>query len=533
MGTTDEKKGHKLTVYLVKKEIANFKDVLKSLKKVDEYKVKGSLGIKGAIYLGKTKHNDFEWQRLLQEGTDSTLPVLKNSSNRAVLVVKIEGRIFVLPFGFGKHLINEEVLEREFGLKAALNLIDADKLRSIDKANLDDLTVQVKTQSSRQAKPQEFNLDIVRDLMRGVTGEPSPGFESLGSTVTGTEALYVTPKIDFGDIPTHLRTLLKGYRSRKYKARFDWVDNLKGEKDPIVLAELQDKLILDLRSENTERVQLSPPGFIDWEDYEGFSFTPGGELNLDLDIATFYSEKNEDLDALDWEKLRRYRLYIKYGNLAEKISVPLWRSLNYQVESGNHVYVFAFSQWYRVNKKYSDEIREYVENIPESKLVYAHCNRNLSEGAYNTKLAKTNMNYVLLDKKLIKSDAIRSAVEVCDVFASKEKEFVHVKFKGSSSMLSHLFAQGKISARLLARDIVFRKNLRAKLDALGHSKNIIPLSQDRFDASKYTVTFAVIEDESKTFVQALPFFSLLNLRLTSEEIRLLGFKVRIKRIKYI
>lgn len=235
-----DKKSYKLSVYLLKKTVTSFDEALKDKKAVDEYKLKGVLKLNGVIYLGKTKYNDFDWQRLLQEGTDKSIPRLENSSNRAVLLMKIEGRIFALPFGFGKHLLNEESIEREFGLRTALNLIDADRLRSMDKANLDDLTVLTKTQTSRRAKPQEFNLDIIRDLMRGVTGEPSPGFEVLGATITGSEGLYIIPKISFEDISKHLQTLGKAYASKAYRGRFDWIDNLKSERDPALIAKLQE-----------------------------------------------------------------------------------------------------------------------------------------------------------------------------------------------------------------------------------------------------------------------------------------------------
>lgn len=527
------KKSYKLSIYLLKKTVVNFHDAIKDPRAVDEYKLKGVLKLNGVIYLGKTKYNDFDWQRLLQAGTDKTLPRLENASNRAVLLMKIEGRIFALPFGFGKHLLNEETIEREFGLRTALNLIDADKLRSMDKANLDDLTVLTKTQTSRRAKPQEFNLDIIRDLMRGVTGEPSAGFEELGATITGSEGLYIIPKIHFEDISEHLQTLGKAYASKAYRARFDWIDNLKSERDPALIAKLQDKLIVDLKAQDDEKIQLSPPFIIDWEDYEGFSFTPSGELKIDLDIQTFYSEREEDLDDLDWEKLKRFKLYIKYGNLPDKIPVALWRSLNYQTTQADSLYVFAFAQWYKVNKKYSEAIKEYVEKIPESKLKFVDCDHGMVEGSYNIKLASSDKTFALFDKKLVKSGAIRSSIEVCDIFATKEKELVHVKFKGASSVLSHLFAQGKISGNLLARDISFRKNVRAKLKLLGFPVKVVPLEESRFDTSRYTITFAIIGDEKKGFVKSLPFFSLLNLRLTAEELRIIGFKVKVKIIKYL
>jgi uncharacterized protein (TIGR04141 family) len=528
-----KKKNYKLSIYLIREDYKSFADALDDARTVEEYKIKGTLKWKGAIFVGQTKKSKASWVQLLQQGTDKPIRELNNSSNRAVLFLKSENRLFALPFGFGKYLLKAVAIESEFGLKTALNIIDADKLRSVDKANVDNFTVLTTTQTSRKAKPQEFNLDIIRDLLRGVTGEPFPDFETLGSVVTGNEGINIVPALNFEDILPLLSQVGKAYKSRRYKASFDWVDNVKYEHDEETKEKLEEKLIHDLKSKDRNAVHLTAPVLIDWENYEGFSFTPKAELRVDLDISAYYEEKKSVLSTLTWEKLKSQRLYVKYGDREDKIATPLLKSLNYETSLEGQFFVFAFGEWFQINKSYSKKTLEYVRKVKESKLEFIECDKSWVEETYNKKLASSNANYFLLDQKFIKSDAFHSKFEACDVFDKANKEFVHVKFKSGSATLSHLFNQGRVSCNLLVGDIVFRKNLRKLFKDIGLPVNIIPEKEDSVDTSKYTVTFAIISDGSKDFVDSLPFFSLLSFRLTVAELNRLGFKVRIKKIKYV
>jgi uncharacterized protein (TIGR04141 family) len=526
-----EKKSQKISVYLIQKSITRFSDALKNRMGVEEYKIKPSLKLDGVIYVGKTIDSPVKWVELLQQGTQREISELSNSSNRALVLVKVDGRMFALPFGFGKYLLKEDVIEREFGLRTTLNIVDPDKLRSLNKANVNDLTLLTTTQTSRRAKPQEFNIDIVRDLLRGITGEPFSDYKELGKVVTGNEGVYFVPSINFEDIESMVSSVGRAFRSKRYKEQFDWIDNIRQERNPVVLETLQASLLSDLKSKNNTPIHLAAPAAVEWESYEGFSFTENGELFVDLGIEAYYRERAELLEGLTWEKLKSQRIFIKYEDSDERIAYPLVRSLNYSKKLGNEFYVFGFGQWYRVNASYSKETLAYVKSVPESKLNFIDCKSSWDEKKYNKELCKSDSSYVLFDRKLIKSDAYRSGIEVCDIFANK-KEFVHVKFKSSSATLSHLFAQGRISCTLLAKDVILRRNLRSQLKKLGLPANIVPEKELDLDTSKYIVTFAIIADGHKSFVECLPFFSLLNFRLTVSELRSLGFSVKVKKINY-
>ena len=146
----------------MKPTVNNFVDGLKSnYSDYNQYPIKQQVGAEGLIIVGKTRKNVSGWKTLLQQGTDTPLESLENSSNRALVFFKISGRVFALAFGYGKHILNEELIEREFGLRTALNLVDTEEFISIDKANLSDLTVLTKTQSSRKNLSQRHLIWIL------------------------------------------------------------------------------------------------------------------------------------------------------------------------------------------------------------------------------------------------------------------------------------------------------------------------------------------------------------------------------------
>lgn len=527
------KKSYRLSVYLIKDDVNQFLDCLKqNYAEYVEYPIKQIVGSDGIIIVGRTRKKDAAWKSLLQDGTDARLEILENASNRALLFFKIQGRIFVIPFGYGKHMLNEELIERDFGLKTALNLMDIDKFLSIDKANLSDLTILTKTQSSRKSKPETFDLDIISDLLRGVTGALLNSADDLGYLITGNEGVYVSPKIDFVDIPDKLKKLKRAYESDRYKDNFDWIDNLKELRDPALISELSKMLVSDLKDKNSTKIHIAPPTVINWEDFEGYGFNAKKDiLKNDFDIDDFYIYKGESLDELTWDKLKSQYLYIKYTSNDDRSPGMFWRYINYQTEYNDDLYVFTLGSWYQINTDYVAEILKYIKNVEESDLDYITCPLDASEGKYNSDLANSSDDYLLFDKNLVKSNLYsRSGIEFCDVFSISNKELVHVKPRSSSSTLSHLFSQGKVSSLALIRDDSFRKNLRSKLASLGADRNLIPLKRNRLSPNEFTVTFALIDKKNRNFIDALPFFSLINFRLTLETLSNLGYNVKVKNI---
>ncbi len=523
---------HKLSIFLLKEDIKDYRQSLKENVHVEhEYVFNQKIRFDGEVLLGLTKSYEPSWKEFIQEAVDERLPDLVNTSNRAIVFFKVERRIFALPFGYGKHLLKEEAIDRDFGLKTVLNLVNPDKLVSVDKASLNDLTLLTRTQSSIKSNPESFSIDVIKDLLRGVTGEALNYTSSkIGKVITGNEGISIIPTIKFEEIPDCIVELKKAFESTRYKERFDWIDNIKNERDPIIIKSLQELFLNDLKHRNSDKINLAPPFILEWESFEGLSFTPQGELEMDFDIETFFNLRKDYLLDLDWDKLQRLKIYIKYGDDDEMHGYNIWRFLNYQTELNGDLYVFTLSNWYRVSKTFAEEIIEFVSQIKESDIPFIDCEFGIDEREYNQRLAASKPFYRLLDRDLVRSDLSRSEIEVCDVI-SESMEFIHIKFRSSSATLSHLFAQGRISAYSLRRDKTFRKNLRTKFHNLGIKRDLVPIDSNQVDPNNYTITFAIIEKTKRSFIEALPFFSLLNFRLTAEDLLLLGYNVKVKKIQ--
>ncbi|WP_340673733.1 DUF6119 family protein [Brevibacillus agri] len=110
-----------------------------------------------------------------------------------------------------------------------------------------------------------------------------------------------------------------------------------------------------------------------------------------------------------------------------------------------------------------------------------------------------------------------------------DKKLIHVKPWDSSSTLSHLFSQGRVSAELLIQEIEFRKLTRQKISGLDISfVNVI--EENFFNPREYEIVFAIIDPSNNPLRERLPFFSKLNMMQNVKYLRNLGFSVTLKKI---
>lgn len=174
-------------------------------------------------------------------------------------------------------------------------------------------------------------------------------------------------------------------------------------------------------------------------------------------------------------------------------------------------------------------MNDFIENrIPISSLAFPECPKGKSEGDYNKMVADGNVDYCLFDCKMLSADGSPKKIEACDIF-TKQKQFIHVKNKGQSAQLSHLFAQGKVSAECFVSDKSFRKQVLEiaikKFGSEPFDASVRPMSNE------YEVVYAIIDDKDSDIKAKLPFFSKVNLMLTAQELERMHFKFSICLIK--
>ncbi len=106
---------------------------------------------------------------------------------------------------------------------------------------------------------------------------------------------------------------------------------------------------------------------------------------------------------------------------------------------------------------------------------------------------------------------------------------IFVKRYGDSSVLSHLFAQGVVSAETFRREKKFRELVNSHLP----STHALGTAVEQMSPQDFTVTFAIISESPKPLHESLPFFSKVNLRNAVKLLESNGYKVRLAKIQQV
>lgn len=490
-------------------------------------------GFEGVFYSRYNQPRFPEWVKYVSPALESN-PNVKTASASGLLILNAAERYFALSFGFGRNFLDPSKIEHRFGLKVALNRIDAQQIRSLDTKTFEDMVVSKTTQTSKNSELSNFGVDAVRDLLRTVTGKPSD--DSLGRTITGSDALVLTTKRPVKELPTILSELLVAYQDDAYKARFEWIDHLAEVKDPSIVSALDTQLLTQLQAGDTTRTHLAMPENFGWDEISGFKIGGAGrrqfdDLDLDEYMEAIGDERNEL--TLDQLKSRRVQVgWIKSGSFDTRWSV--YNALVSEQDFNGKLFALIEGRWFEVAATLVAAVDDYLESLPESETVLPNAWKNEHEGAYNARVAEQLKDVLLLDKKLARAAGATSSIEFCDLLSTKA-ELIHVKRKSRSATLSHLFAQGSISANTLIGDGSFRDSVRLQLEQIagedaGRWLDLIPGSDSRPDRARYTVHFAVLTNSRGKGAGWLPFFSKLNLMQTAKQIQSLGPTVTISKV---
>ena len=480
----------------------------------------GMSGCDTALYV-KREHpgNPPPWTKIFSANPDvpdDTFGVTRTVG--AVLVVRRQGRSFVLTFGSGFHLLKSESIERDFGLRVALNSVEPNKLRSVDKASYDHNPLNSRTQSTTDVDIFDLDMDSELDMLYAVTGVSRvPAF---GTQVTGRDALTLMVEINLEGIPAILDEAIKQYVAA-LPTEFEWIDNVRKVKDTDT-QEILDLLLNDaLVDPSQATLWLGEPEVVDWEAQFGYSFDLYANtlrhviLQLE-DLQEYLASKGRSLTV---EALKATVVHVNNADFQSVKSWPAYRCLYAEIANGGDRFILRNGVWYQVGIDFVAAVDAYLADLltyPFKFPIYAHDR----EEDYNASLVQNDTAFFLMDKKNLKIGSRYDKVEFCDLIRNGT-DLIHVKYYRSSSTLSHLFAQGYVSAEAFVKDDEFRRRLNEKLPASTRLKD----TTVRPDASSFCVVYAVAT--TKLLPGELPFFSKITLRNALKTLRALGYKVRI------
>lgn len=346
--------------------------------------------------------------------------------------------------------------------------------------------------------------------------------------------------IEFDDLGDLCLRLQEVHDREDYVEDFGWIDDIQPVTDPDLKRRLEDQIIRVLVEHEGGDLTLAPPEIIDWERVSAFRYhfdrrqgpanapVVHSEMRLD-DYLTGLRVHGLDED-LTIEKLKARRIKAVDSEANTIHAWPVWACLVGEVKLDDSTFVLDEGEFYSVRDDYIDDLDSYIDGIPAAPIDLPTATPSTAEGDYNETAAEAQ-GYVLLDgsQRTIRIPRRTTPVEICDLL-TPERDLVHVKRHFSSSNLSHLFAQGAVSAELLQMNSEFRQRAHERVvESAEEPAGFDFFDTDAFTPAEFRVVYAVIAPwADRNAADAFPFFAKVNLRNVAEQLRSRGFGVGLR-----
>lgn len=525
----------RLTIYLLDESVRQARDAVLDDRGALEARLREDSGLEGAFFYLARPLTPPAWLSMVAPAVDESLDALRSASASGLLVIVASGRYFALTFGYGRGFLNINRVVPQFGMRVALNRIDAKQIRSMDTKTFDDMVISKTTQSSKSAELPSFGVDVSRDILRAVTGQPRD--TAIAKRLSGADALVLSRDITITDLPKLCDELLVAFEEDDYKEDFGWIDHLGLVKDTTLVASLDELMAQQLSDFDTSTTHMAMPEPLDWGDIDHFKIagTKRHEYE-DLDLDAYLTELGEESTNLTLALLKDRGVFVNFTRSEDDDKRwSVYKCLVSEQRLADRLYVLIEGQWFSVSESLVEEVDAFADSLPPAKITLPAAIAGEVEADYNERVAIASPNdFLLFDRKIKRPGGAASGIELCDLLSSTGT-WIHVKRKSRSATLSHLFAQGSVAATAFLSDRVFRDQLQSAVNELTGAKSgpwhdLVPAGDSDPDRTNYSVVYAVIANSSKVGTAWLPFFSKLNLMQTGRLLGGMGLQVSILRV---
>ncbi len=515
------------TMYLLRADVQEFAQALRDDQtSLADYPLRDALDIDGVVYVRPLPNRSPEWLGFLEDCVGQTISGVGTRQGEALLLFRAAGRMVAVTFGLGRYLLALDRCVPDFGLRVALNVVDPDRIRSVDGRAIEDIILLTRRQGSRGVAVEDLGLQASREMLRAITGVPVDA--ELGTRVSGTASLSVAKAVSARELADRTPRLIDLYAADDYRERFGYVDRIRPIDDADLMAGLDALLISSLSTPGAGGAYLAEPEIIDFQNVAGYRYTGESRdapLHSTLSLDDYLAVHGVPDDV---GPLRSHRVNLIGGDTDS--AVRSWRvydTLVFEAVQGPRLYVLSEGAWFEVDTNYAREVDGRIASIAVSGLALPDSLPNETEADYNDRITVGRTDWATLDRDTVRFPGERGPVEVCDVLTAA-RELVHVKRGLEAHDLSHLFLQGLNSAGLFRNSQSFREKTRAKLLAKDRPlvADIVP--DQKPDRDQFEVVYAIITPDTDRVPTKLPFFSRLSLDRCGEQLQALDFRVSVR-----
>ncbi|CAL9540969.1 hypothetical protein SUDANB120_04245 [Streptomyces sp. enrichment culture] len=410
-----------------------------------------------------------DWTSAVQTLTGRK-PAVENLTSACALLLPVADDVFALTFGMGHLLLDQSRISPGFGLDFVLRAAQPDAIRQVTHSLMD---ARGRTDRSSAAQGQHiraFPIEEYGEVVSRLVGVLSETELTIGkhgkngrrtAQVAGTDAL----KIHLGAQPEDLRRDLVQVRAilarRSPAPDFEAIARVRPLKSGDPRRSVLEGRLDDLLGASPDTGSLAlavPAACLDQEDAALSYRVKVGPVRRLIpspsigDIVELLDgvPPGKRLEALSSGHIQMHRDEEGADPVSAQVKARTW--ITAEIPLGTSRYFHHEGRWFEIGDRYLEGIRSEVDTLlttPAGPTLPAWTTDLATEEAYNLEAAKHG--YVCLDRRLIRTAQHPRGFEAADLLAA-DGTLIHVKRAESSAPLSHLFAQGRVSAEALRFD---------------------------------------------------------------------------------
>jgi uncharacterized protein (TIGR04141 family) len=456
----------------------------------------------------------------------------------------------VWTFGSASRALRRASLDPRFGLLVALNLLAAPLLSSEDSPRISSTeqrpphlreiryrtpapyVQQTGHRAARDIPVDGFRVDRSSDLVATVGGSGADPALTTSTVLGGRSLRFRAGVSSIRDLVELAAIAIERSGSTDYKETFSWIDNIRLVEETDQANELRRQIAHELISnpDSPSVDTILPDDLIEVGDDRSIRYivfpyergTGAGRVTLATSaISEILVRSDDPARALDDELrfLDESEKRIGAATILECISA------NLRIEDQD--FIAYDGDFYLVDKSFVDRIDSEVGRVPISATVFPPY-RGQTEPAYNSMVGRDYPNdFVELDRALITLPG-EYGVEASDLVALSGA-LIHLKRKGKSSTLSHLFLQAANSCELLQREPEAWRELRKMIEGRARNAAVAVAIAEAHEAARgnrerIEVVFGFLGDWKERSIMSLPLFSRISLASEARRVANLGFR---------
>jgi uncharacterized protein (TIGR04141 family) len=521
----------KLNLYMVRQDAGL--GVSGLLEGIDAYEYVPTQAIDGLtceLYVRRPRPKAPRWLSDLASIVDGDgLASLRNQVCSALLLVTRSDRRFILSYGGGHHTIDRECIEHGFGLRVVANVIAGRSgVMSAETRGLNQAARSQRTVLPAASALYELGIEPSDEWVRQLTGKPS--IQDFANRVSGADSLKLSlQRFRLAGLSGKLDQIVERFLSDDYKRDFEFLDYFTrvGRDEKQLRTWLNGEVTkrIDARSSDIELASPEPLEPMDVHFYRLRLARKKGPELPELHRDVLYAHLDEWGDVVG--PLNRVKV-AAFGEDDLPVGGGTYNLSEYVISDvllRDKRYVLSAGEWFVVDADYVAQVENRISKMSDItdqfNLPIWHVAAG-DEAFYNRELSNL-FGWRLLDKDNFPIPRPNQKVEICDLLTA-QKQLICVKRLRRSPSLSHLFAQGVVSAQLLVED-----EERYQPAVVNYLRELEP-SADFGARDDWTIVYAIATERPGRLAEVMPFFSKVNLDRAARGLRAIGVNVALVKV---